>query len=917
MAALPIEFCLNRCHVVTDPPAGERLSHTLRERLDVKDVKVGCDAGDCGACTVLLDGQPVCSCLTTTHQVQGRCIETLAGIVQYDEGAKQLALAFQNCGASQCGICTPGMIVSAAALLRREKSPDFDQIEGALGGVLCRCTGYRKILDAVHEAAHRDMRTDIPLSAGIGGRCRRVDGEAKVLGTEMFSDDIADADWLAVRIVRSPYPHAAFEFGDLERFQKQNPGISAILTAADVTGSNRFGVIPGFIDQPVFAVAKTRFRGEAVAALVGNPTVVTALDLDRFPVNWRALPAACSLDDATDNDAPQLHDKYTHNEMCRGYVQCGDAETALEQADVTAEGTFETSFVEHAYIEPEAGCARLSAGRIEIQCGTQAPMMNRESLAEILGMNPSDIRIMPTAVGGGFGSKLDLSVQPFLALAAIKTGQPVRMAYSRSESMQSTTKRHPARIRMKIGAQSDGTISGLTYEGQFNTGAYASWGPTVINRVPVHASGPYTVHDYRADARAVVTHSPPSGAFRGFGVPQSAIAQETLFEDLAIELKMDPLEFRIHNALGNGMRTVCGQIFQQGVGIGKCFRSLRPSWRAARHAAEEFNRQAVADGHNLRRGAGVAGGWYGCGNTSLPNPSTIRAGITPDSRIILHQGAMDIGQGANTVIAQIFADAFGVEVMQLTLRDADTDITPDAGKTSASRQTFVSGNAAKSCGMSLREQVLRLCNASADSTIIPEEGMLIICDGTDRHQLDLRRLPVDDLGYAIFAEEIYDPPSSPLDDNGQGAPYAQFGYAAQICEAEVDIALGTVRTRRFVAAHDVGKAINPLLVEGQIEGGIAQGLGMALMEEYVPGHTENLHDYLVPTIGDIPPVQSIIIEEPDAFGPHGAKGLGEHALIPTAPAILNAIRHACAVRMTRIPATPARVLAALGAISDA
>ena len=312
-----------------------------------------------------------------------------------------------------------------------------------------------------------------------------------------------------------------------------------------------------------------------------------------------------------------------------------------------------------------------------------------------------------------------------------------------------------------------------------------------------------------------------------------------------------------------------------------------------------------------RRGAGVACGWYGCGNTSLPNPSTIRAGLRPDGALVLHQGAVDIGQGSNTVIIQIFAEGMGVPASALTLVGADTDLTPDAGKTSASRQTFVSGNAAKAAGEALRAQVLRRANASDAAAIALAPGRVVVTEVGRRREIALGALPTDAHGRVMAAEETYDPPVAPLDADGQGAPYAQFGYAAHLAVVEVDVPLGTVRVPRVVAAHDVGRAINPGLIEGQVQGGVAQGLGMALMEEFVPHRTETLHHYLIPTIGDVRPVETLIVEEPDAHGPYGAKGLGEHALIPTAPAILNAIRRATGARLRRVPATPDVVRAAL------
>ncbi|WP_457644989.1 molybdopterin-dependent oxidoreductase [Profundibacter sp.] len=899
------DFTLNGKPVSTTPATGERLSETLRESLGARDVKIGCNAGDCGACTVLLDGTPVCACLTPTQQAEGRQVHTLTGLLD-DEITTRLRESFQDFGAAQCGICTPGMMVAAVALLRENPDPTEQQVQDALGGVLCRCTGYRKIIQAVLAVANPAPAL-VDAKGHAGAAIRRLDGQAKVEGREAFGDDIAPAGTLEILIIRSPHPRATFELGDLDGFVAAHDGIEAILTAADIPGQNRFGVIPDFADQPVFAVNETRFRGEAVAAIIATPDFIRQFDPADFPVTWKQLDDAQSIDQALDASAPQLHADRKGNIMCGGFVKCGDPQTALDNSDITVQADFTTSFVEHAYIEPEAGFAQMINGRVKIHACTQAPIMDRDALEIILAMDASQIRIVPTGVGGGFGAKLDLSVQPYLALATLKTGKPVRLTYSRTESMQSTTKRHPAQISLQIGAKADGTLSGFNFFGHFNTGAYASWGPTVANRVPVHASGPYRIADYRAETQAVHTHCPPSGAFRGFGVPQSAVAQETLFDELAEKLGMDALEFRLKNALDNGVPTVCGQVFDQGVGIKACLEALRPAWKAERTKAATFN----AENETLKMGVGLAAGWYGCGNTSLPNPSTIKSGIRADGTVVLHQGAMDIGQGANTVIAQIFATALGVPVQQITLIGPDTDVTPDAGKTSASRQTYVSGNAARLSGQALRAAILAQVNADKAAGLAFGDGVITVTDGNQTHRIDLSQLPINSEGYTFRAEETYDPPTKPLDENGQGIPYAQFGYAAHLVVVTVDTALGLVKAQKFVAAHDVGHAINPMLVEGQVQGGIAQGLGMALMEEYLPGRTENLHDYLIPTMGDMPPVETLIIEAPDAHGPYGAKGLGEHVLIPTAPAILNAIHDASGVRIRHLPATPARVRAAI------
>ncbi len=886
-----------------------RLSKVLREDLGLTGTKVGCDAGDCGACTVLLDGKPVCACLTALGQVEGASITTIEGLAQ-DKFGRRLQDAFLETGAAQCGICTPGMLLAAKALLDVNPAPDEAAIGEALGGVLCRCTGYRKIFEAVAKAASGAPPVFQTPGRGnaVGARLARLDGREKVNGADRFGADGIPPDALWLKIIRSPYHRAAFEIGDVEAFIAAHPGLVRVFTAADIAGRNAFGVIPAFADQPVFALGETRFRGEAVAAVAGSAEAIERFDPRSFPVAFNELPHLATIDAALREGAGLIHANRRNNILVHGRVAKGDAEAALANAEVVVEGDFETGFVEHAYVEPEAGFALRAGDRIEIAACTQSPYMDRGDVAAIIGIAPEAVRIIPTAVGGGFGSKLDLSVQPYIALAAWHLDRPVALVYSRPESMASTTKRHPARMRVRIGASRDGRLTAMDFSADFNTGAYASWGPTVANRVPVHASGPYVMPAYRARTRAVHTNLVPAGAFRGFGVPQAAIAVEQLYDELAHKLGMDSLEFRIANALTASDPTVTGQVLGAGVGFKACLEALRGPRREARAEAHAFN---VSAGGPLRRGVGIAGMWYGCGNTSLSNPSTIRIGLKCDGRIVLHQGAVDIGQGSNTVITQIAADAVGVPVGMLHRVSADTDLTPDCGKTSASRQTFVTGRAAELAGKSLRAAILRTANAGPDAIIRPGDGHIEIVDGGVVRTLDLAGGPFDTNGYVLAAEETFDPPTTPLDANGQGNPYAIYGFGAHLAEVEVDVELGTVKVLKITAAHDIGRAINPALVEGQIEGGVAQGLGMALMEEFVPGRGENLHDYLVPTIGDVPPIVSILIEDPSPVGPMGAKGIGEQALIPTAPAILNAIFDATGARIRRTPATPDRVRSAI------
>jgi len=898
-----VKFWVNGMPVEV-PASARRLTQILREDLGLSGTKVGCDAGDCGACTVLINGEAHCACMTAIGHLDGAHVETVESLATSPAG-RALQHSFAHYDAAQCGFCTPGMLMAASALLSKNPHPTSTEVKDALGGVLCRCTGYRKIIEAVVEAHGEFEQVSVPTPGkAVGARIVRVDATEKLTGTDLFGDDRVPANAMVVAAVRSPHHHGCFEFGDIDRFIRTHSGVVGVLTASDIPGRNAFGVIPAFVDQPVFAERETRFNGETVAAVVYDPRVCNSDVITEFPITWTELPAILTTEEAMAAGAPLVHEHRAGNVLVRGLVECGDIDAALANSAAVVERTFTTPFIEHAYLEPEAGWAYLDGDTVVVYTCTQAPHMNRDDLAAILDVPVEKVRVIPTAVGGGFGSKLDLSLQPFIALAAKKFRCTTRMTYSRIESIRTTTKRHPSRITVRVGAQADGTLTSVRLHGTFNTGAYASWGPTVANRVPVHGSGPYIVPNYKATTEAIHTHCVPSGAFRGFGVPQATIAQECTYDELADVLGIDRLEFRLNNAIVAGAKTVTGQVFTTGVGYKDCLEALRPYWNNARARDKTV-------GGNLRRGVGIAGLWYGCGSTSLPNPSTILVGVSRDGRVVLHQGAVDIGQGSNTVMTQILADALGVSVGCIVRVGADTSITPDAGKTSASRQTFVSGKATYLAGVALRRKLLELAGTDNSGEIEFSTGRLIVSNHGQRRVVELSTRDLDERGYVVSAIEKYDPPTKALDQHGQGGPYAAYGYGAQLVELIVDMETGRITLQRIVAAYDVGKAVNPTLVEGQIEGGIAQGIGFCLTEEYVPGRNDNLHDYLIPTIGDVPEVVSILIESNDPHGAYGIKGVGEHTLIPTAPAILNAIRDATGALVTNLPATPERVLAAV------
>jgi aldehyde oxidoreductase len=892
-----VAFTLNGEAATWSGPPVTRLAAALRDDLGLTGTKVGCDAGDCGACTVLLDGRQTCACLVAIGQVEGRMVETVEGLAGPDSTLAQLQKSFLAHGAAQCGICTPGMLMAASELLREAPNPGRNEVEDALGGVLCRCTGYTKIIDAVLGAA-RSMAPVTP-SAGtaVGARLVRVDGHAKVTGGDVFGADGIPGDALWIRVVRSPHARGRFTLGDLAPLRRR---LAAVLTAADVP-FNGFGIYPDIKDQPVLADGVVRYRGEAIVALVGERATVFSIRDDEVPIDWLPEAPVMGIDAATAPAAPLVQADKPKNLLLDGGVRHGDAAAAFAGCAAVAEGVFETGFVEHAYIEPEAGWAERVGDRIEIHVTTQTPYMDRDEIANVMQLRPENVRIVPTACGGGFGGKLDLSVQPLVGVAAWLLKRPVACVYTRPESMAASTKRHPARVAAKFGCDAGGKLVACDVSATFDTGAYASWGPTVANRVPVHAMGPYAVPHVRTWGEAFFTNGPPAGAFRGFGVPQAAIAHEAMMDELADKLGIDRLEFRHRNALRAGDTTATGQVLAHSAGLAQCLEALRPHWQRAQGEVASFN--ATSSVH--RRGVGVGCMWYGIGNTSMSNPSRMRVGLSPEGTLTLYSGAVDIGQGSNTVMTQIAADALGLPAAQFVLVAGDTDLTADAGKTSASRQTFVSGRAAEAAGRDLRQQILRLANAGPDAVLSLNGAKLSVRDGAEVRVVDLVTTG------PLMGEGTFDPPTTPLDKDGQGIPYATYAFAAQMAEVEVDTELGTVKVLRIVAAHDVGRAINPTLVEGQIEGGIAQGLGLALMEEFLPGRTENLHDYLIPTIGDVPEIECILIEDREPLGPSGAKGVGEPGLVPTAPAILGAIHHATGVRAHRVPLLPHRLREAI------
>jgi CO/xanthine dehydrogenase Mo-binding subunit len=739
----------------------------------------------------------------------------------------------------------------------------------------------------------------------IGSRRPRRDALEKVLGTLRFTADIKVGGVLHLAVVRSTEAHA--RVAEVRAGPALAvPGVVRVFTAADVPGENRYGIIRATADQPLLT-DRVRFVGDAVALVAAETPEAAALGAAQVGVGYDPLPVLRDPVAALAADAAPIHEK---GNLCfEQRVERGDVEAAFSRAAVVVERTYRTTWVEHAYLEPEAAVAWMEDGVLTVTCSTQNPHYDRDDLCRLLGVCAERVRVVQAPTGGGFGGKLDLSAQLYVALATWHTGRPSRLVYSREESFLASGKRHPFTMRYRSAADAEGNLLGVEADLLADTGAYASYALAVAMRAAVHAAGPYRVPHARIRSRAVYTNHPFSGAMRGFGTPQAAFGHESQMDLLAEALGMDPVSFRLRNALRPGDATVTGQVLEHSVGIVPCLEKIDA-------VRDRWSRSCRSDRDTLR-GLGVGAMFYGIGNTGVSNPSTAQVELGRDGRFTLFTGAADIGQGSDQVLLAICAEALGEDPDRLRLVRGDTGRTTNAGATSASRQTYISGGAVLEAAGRLRDRL----RARAGELLGVPAGEIELVDGRARSRLEPARgmeLPKLAEAFAAAGETpreagSFDPDTSALDHRtGQGRPYGTYAFAAQVARVAVDRATAQVRVERLAAAHDVGRALYPPGVLGQITGGVAMGLGAALMEEFRPGQDRNLDTYLVPTALDVPRLTPMFVECREPTGPYGAKGVGEPALIPTAPAVVNAVSRACGKRICDLPASLERVLEALG-----
>lgn len=887
----------------------------LREDLGLTGTKKGCEEGSCGACTVIMDGRAVLSCLIPVAKADGGEIWTVEGLAQ---GATldPLQKAFLEEGAVQCGYCTPGMLMSAKALLDDDPEPSERRIREALSGNLCRCTGYTKIVRAIHSTSRQARKGvpshsyeigSLPEAAGphvVGKSIARRDATDKVTGQALYAGDLVLPGLLHVRVFRSDRPHGKILRIQTEAAEHQ-PGVTAVLTHKDIPGSNRIGSFQK--DQPILCDDKVRYVGDPIALVVAETPEAAESALKMIHVDYEELPGVFSPERALEPDAPLIHKE--GNLLQERTLLKGDPDKGLQESEVVITETYRTQMVEHAYLEPEAAVASFEKGekdeepRLTIRMPSKYAHADRMEIASVLALPPNRLRIINMEIGGYFGDKTSLSPGFYVALATWKTGRPSKMIYSREESFIATRKRHPFIMRYTTGASRDGRLIAVKAEILADTGAYAASGPTVLVKSLIHAVGPYVVPHVRVDERFVYTNNPVGGSMRGLGVPQVAFAHESQMDLLAQRLRMDPFEIRLKNALRPGEVTATGQTLGESVGLVETLASVR---------AEITKRGTPAPCGSKRYGWGIASMIYGIGLAGRSNPSGARIEVDEKGCFTLYVGVGEGGQGSFTVLSQIAAEALGVSVEAIRVVGGDTDSCPDSGVMAGSRVTYTLGRSVQMAAEKLSEVLL---GTAASMMEVPPDslsfanGHYTLSNG-HRRALSLERVVerMKEQGISPWAEASFDPPIKALDPGtAQGHPMATYGYATQAALVGADLDSGEIDVHSVIACHDVGKAVNPMSVTGQIEGAISMGLGYSLMEEVLldRGAIRNpkLREYFIPTSLDMPEITSLLVECAEPTGPFGAKGVGEPALIPTAPAIINAIDKAAGIRVKELPVT--------------
>jgi CO/xanthine dehydrogenase Mo-binding subunit/aerobic-type carbon monoxide dehydrogenase small subunit (CoxS/CutS family) len=918
-----VVFTVNEQQVTIPLYPGWNLLRALREHLRLTGAKQSCDNdGTCGACMVIMDGVAVPACTIPLADMNGRRVETIEGLMRIGE-PHPLQKAFVLKQVMQCGYATPGQIMVAKALLDANPRPTAQEVALALDRVTSRCSaGYRAVEAVLLAAAAQRGEVSLEWDDRVAANHRRA--LEKATGSMKYTDDLAFPGMLHGRARRSDLPHARIEKLDVSAARSM-PGVVAVFTAADVPGRNRYGLLTP--DQPVFCDSLVKMVGDALALVVAETPKQAQAALEKIVVSYTPLPVLTDPRAAVMPGAIQLHPAEADfpgrpdNILWEGHLRKGNVEAGFQQADVIVEADYYTPFQEHGYEELECSIGAPEDDGVVVYCGSQGPTFDQEQIAPVLGLPLEKVRVAHMPTGGAFGGKEDVHTQVQAALAAYLLQRPVKVQFSRYESLRAHHKRHAEFMHYKAGVTRDGQVLALEASLYGDTGAYASTGEAVMFRSMTFAGGPYEIPNVKVDSFAVHTNNITCGAFRGFGSPQPAFAAELHMEKMARAIGMDSLAFRIKNALAIGKSTHTGQVITPDVGDG-----IRQCLEAVQAALARTDLPQPGPDEGV--GIGVAGCYKNIGlGSGIPDSAGARISLEHDGTFLLRTGAADIGQGSAEVMLNIAAETLGVDRGLIQIHIGDTRHDPHGGMTTASRQTFLSGNATLQASQNLLAIIRKEVSIefNIDPSLIAIQGDYLV--RSDRAE---RLLNLSDLakGHSaeLYAEAHYNAPvtrrapewAAPVPsqaDIDNNRLHFAYSFGAQAAIVTVNEKTGHFKVHKVIAAFDAGRAIHRPGVEGQIHGGVIQGLGFATSERYrlkegrplVTTHAE----MGLPKTSELPEIEAIIIEEPHPYGPLGAKGMGEMPLTASAPSIVNAIYDAVGVWVNELPVTPEKILAAI------
>ena len=910
-----LNFTVNNLAEAIEVTPRTRLLDALRVDLGLIGTKEGCGTGDCGSCTVLLDGNAVNSCMVLALQAEGREVTTIEGLGK--PGALDpVQQAIIQCGGIQCGFCTPGMVLSLKDLFDRNPHPDEEEVRVTISSNLCRCTGYSKIFDAAQALSDGSIhaRTANGEDGAIGARMVRTDAVEKATGRAVYAEDVRLPRMIYGALIRSTHAHAKILSVDTSEAVSL-PGVRAVVTGADIE-MGYYGY--ELHDQRVFALEKVRYLGEPVAAVAAVTPDAAREAAQKVKIEYEELPAVFDPEEAMSADAPLVHDdpnayRFDWESERKGNL-CyklkfgeGDVERGFAESDKVIEGTYYTPEAHAGAIEPHSATAMTDpGGRITVWTTTQKPFAVRSYLAKALKRQLSSFRIVPTHIGGGFGGKLFPVLEPYVVLLAERSGLPVQMTLTRDEEMATAALlRHPSKVQIKTGVRKDGTLAAQQVRMLFNTGAYGPYGPNTAALGSLMAGGPYRIPNLDITGLVTYTNNVPKGSIRCPSGPQMAFAVETHMEKVARAVGMDGLAFRLKNAWENGDATCTGQSLAAV--------SLKECLQKAADAVEWDKPCPPGTGKGLACNWWVSGTW---GTQTLIETNE-------DATFRLISGCVDMGTGGMTSsVLQMAAAGLGVPVDSIQLVRGDTDTLPWDHGHGGSRMTFTIARSAYEAAQDLKQQLLEEAadrlEAAPDDMVL-EDGQVFV-RGDRSNSVALTEICYNRHkkhgGPMIGVSSLLDdqpPTTKPHPIGGFPAP----SFCAHAVELAVDETTGEIALKRYAAAHDVGKAVNPTGCEGQVEGGVAMGLGLAMMEELreVNGKVLNpsFADYLLISAEDMPPMQTILVEQPAIEGPMGVKGVGEPPIAPPTGAIANALADALDVDVTRLPLTPEQVSALLAA----